>query len=86
MAAVVAVKKELRKKIKTILKDISDASAATQSRSSLLVSHTSRVLTNYVSYPCYQCFVGHARVQGSWAHKRLPIHAHWRDQHVQHRA
>jgi len=30
MAAVVAVKKELRKQIKTILKDVSDASAATQ--------------------------------------------------------
>ncbi|KAF2999780.1 hypothetical protein E8E13_005608 [Curvularia kusanoi] len=30
MAAVVAVKKELRKKIKAILKDVSDASAATQ--------------------------------------------------------
>ena len=43
MAAVVAVKKELRKKIKTILKDVSDASAATQSMSSLLVAHTSRV-------------------------------------------
>lgn len=34
MAAVVAVKKEMRKKIKTILKDVSDAAAATQSRSS----------------------------------------------------
>lgn len=32
MAAVVAVKKELRKKIKAILKDVSDASAAAQSR------------------------------------------------------
>lgn len=31
MAAVVAVKKEMRKKIKTILKDVSDAAAATQS-------------------------------------------------------
>jgi hypothetical protein len=41
MAAVVAVKKELRKQIKTILKDVSDASAATQSMSSLLVSYTS---------------------------------------------
>jgi 5-formyltetrahydrofolate cyclo-ligase len=33
MAAVVAVKKEMRKKIKTILKDVSDAAAATQSTS-----------------------------------------------------
>ena len=41
MAAVVAVKKELRKQIKTILKDVSDASAATQSMSSLLISYTS---------------------------------------------
>lgn len=31
MAAVVALKKDLRKKIKIILKDVSDASAATQS-------------------------------------------------------
>jgi hypothetical protein len=31
MAAVVAVKKEMRKKIKTLLKDVSDAAAATQS-------------------------------------------------------
>lgn len=31
MAAVVAVKKEMRKKIKTVLKDVSDAAAATQS-------------------------------------------------------
>lgn len=33
MAAVVAVKKEMRKKIKKLLKDVSDASAATQSKS-----------------------------------------------------
>jgi hypothetical protein len=33
MSAVVAVKKELRKKIKAILKDVSDSTAASQSMS-----------------------------------------------------
>lgn len=82
MAAAVALKKDLRKKIKTILKDVSDASAATQSMYIAVNRIEARI--DIVSYTCHQSFASHTRVQGSSTDKRVSVHAHRRDQHVQH--
>ncbi|KAF1361054.1 5-formyltetrahydrofolate cyclo-ligase [Lizonia empirigonia] len=57
MAAVVAIKKEMRKKIKTILKDVSDAAAATQTAHAtkallaLPEYKTARRISVYLSMP-----------------------------------
>lgn len=80
MAAVVTVKKELRKKIKAILKDVSDASAATQSM--CVPFENLMPAIDVSSYPCHQRIASHARVQGSSADKHLSFHAHRRNQHL----
>lgn len=70
-----AIKKELRKKIKIVLKDVSDASAASQS--SLFNHKYLHPGLMLLSVKCDQNTLVVARVQGCEKDQRLSIHAKW---------
>jgi hypothetical protein len=73
-----AVKKELRKTIRDILKDLPEAAAASQSMT------PSGVVVFKLMHPSFQCdqdTTGYARVQSSTQNKHLPVYAGRRNFH-----
>jgi hypothetical protein len=72
-ASFAAVKKDLRKKMKNILKDLPDTAAASQSRNNPCAPALRKLTLG--SGECDQDAAFDARIQGRTQNQRLPLHA-----------